>query len=41
MLHSSGLLSQLQHLLTIDNILPLDSSFVLLLAELVLHCQTP
>lgn len=28
-------------LLTIDNILPLDSSFVLLLAELVLDDETP
>lgn len=38
MTDSSGFLS---HLFTVDNILPLDSSFVLLLAELVLYCQTP
>lgn len=39
--HSSGLLSQPWHLLTIDNILPLDSLFVLLLAEFVFYCETP
>lgn len=39
--HSRRRLSQQQHLLTIDYILPLDSSFVLLLAELVLNRQAP